>query len=91
MPRILSLTPIDYQAWHAGHITVRPPGPLDCAEDEEIEESELHFEVVKWVTGYGDRNEPGGAEAGGWPSGSTMAGASGGVGWTGPTAGWRRS
>jgi hypothetical protein len=56
MPRILSLAPLDCDEYHAGRIVVRQPHPLDSAEDEGIEESELHFEVVQLVTGFGDKN-----------------------------------
>ena len=56
MLRILSLTPLDYDAYHSGRIVIRPPHPLDSAEEDGIEESELHFSIVQRVTGYGDKN-----------------------------------
>jgi len=55
-PRILAPAPLDDDEYHAGRCAGRPPGPLDPAEDEGIEESGLHFEVVRRVTGYGDKN-----------------------------------
>jgi hypothetical protein len=55
-PRILAPAPPDDDESHAGRIAGRPPHALDTSEDEGIEESGLHFEVVRRVTGYGDKN-----------------------------------